>query len=342
MRSTSFKYKMNLNETQWCLIGLTFLLAAVYQLVFKYWTHFSRNGVKFIRGLPILGTHYNVLFGKQNLVTSFRRLYNSFPNERFVGFYEIGGSPSYLIRDTELIKQLAIKDFDHFVDHKMAIDHNIDPLFGRTMFAMRGQKWQKMRATLSPAFTSSKMRLMCSLISECAEQTCEQLKKEVGAEGRPKEYNLADLFQRFANDAIATSAFGVQLNSMADKDNEFFKTGSVIANFDGVQGLKMLGFQSVPRLMGWLKIRFFSSKHTEYFRDLVHGNMDYREKNKIIRHDMIHLLMEARKGNLTHVSNEPKSTQEIGFATVQESDVGKSSRKVTRKCCAIFFEANFQ
>lgn len=333
---------MDLNDTQWLLIGLTFLLAAVYQLIIKHWSHFSRNGVKFIRGLPILGTHYNVLFGKQNLVASFRRLYTSFPNEAFVGFYEIGGSPSYLIRDIELIKQLAIKDFDHFVDHKMAIDHNIDPLFGRTMFAMRGQKWQKMRATLSPAFTGSKMRLMCSLISECAEQTCEQLQKEVGNGRGPKEYNLADLFQRFANDAIATSAFGVQLNSMADKDNEFFKKGSVIANFDGVQGLKMLGFQSVPRLMGWLKIRFFTAKQTEYFRNLVHGNMGYREKNKIIRHDMIDLLMEARKGNLTHISTESQSSQEIGFATVQESDVGKSSRKVTRKWLRTLFKANFQ
>lgn len=338
MRSTYFIYiKMNLTDIQWWLIGLTFLLAAAYHLVVQYWSHFSRNGVKFIRGLPILGTHYNVLFCKANMVTSFRQIYKAFPNEAFVGFYDIGGSPSYLIRDPELIKQLAIKDFDHFVDHKLAIDHNIDPLFGRTLFAIRGQKWQKMRATLSPAFTRSKMRLMCNLISECAEQMCDQLRKEVGTKGLPKEYNLADLFKRFANDAIATSAFGVQLNSMADKDNEFFKTGSVIANFDGVRGLKMLGFQSVPRLMSWLKIRFFTRKQTEYFRDLVHDNMGYREKNKIIRNDMIHLLMEARKGNLTHASNEPHSTHEIGFATVQESEVGKSSRKVTRKCLQKWF-----
>lgn len=51
--------------------------------------------------------------------------------------------------------------------------------------------------------------------------------------------------------------------------------------------------------------------------------MKYREDNKIIRHDMINLLMEARNGNLSHSANAPQSKKEIeiGFATVDESDV---------------------
>lgn len=321
---------MNFGDVQWWLIGFTICLVVVYQVLIKYWSYFSRDGVKFVRGLPLLGSHYKVLFFKQHLQTSFDELYKTFPNEDFIGYYEIGGKPKYLIREPELIKQIAIKDFDHFVDHSITVDHNIEPLFGRSLFMMRGQRWRMMRATVSPAFTSSKMRLMCSLVNECAEQFCEELKKEVGSEGHAKEYDLTKLFSCFANDAIATSAFGVQLNSMVDKDNDFYKFGEVLSKFKIIQGFKFLGFQSVPLLMKWLKITFFSRKESEYFRNLVNGNMKYREENKIIRHDMINLLMEARKGNLSHTS-EPQSDKEIeiGFATVQESDVGKSSQKIT-------------
>lgn len=45
-----------------------------------------------------------------------------------------------------------------------------------------------------------------------------------------------------------------------------------------------------------LKIKLKDEKVTKYFWDLVKGTMDYREKHNIIRHDMIHLLMEAKKG----------------------------------------------
>lgn len=142
---------------------------------------------------------HKVLFFKQNLPDSYRELYNVFPNEAFVGYYVMGGRPSYLIRDPELIKKIAIKDFNHFVNRNMGLDHNTEPLLGRSLLMMSGQKWRDMRSTLSPAFTSSKMRLMCSLVSECAEQFCEQLKKEVGPEGHPKEFNFKNKQITFVN-----------------------------------------------------------------------------------------------------------------------------------------------
>lgn len=50
-------------------------------------------------------------------------------------------SPIYMLRDPDMIKKLAIKD-----DNAGG-----DSLFGNSLFAMRGQKWRDMRATLSPA-----------------------------------------------------------------------------------------------------------------------------------------------------------------------------------------------
>lgn len=59
-------------------------------------------------------------------------------------------APTYFIRDTEIIKQIAVKDFDYFEDHMAFIDDKSDSLFGNSLFMLKGKKWRDMRATLSP------------------------------------------------------------------------------------------------------------------------------------------------------------------------------------------------
>lgn len=56
--------------------------------------------------------------------------------------------PRYVIREPEGIKQIAIKDFDHFEDHATFTDEKTDSLFGNNLFFMKGERWRQMRATL--------------------------------------------------------------------------------------------------------------------------------------------------------------------------------------------------
>lgn len=206
--------------------------------------------------------------------------------------------PVYLIRDPELIKQISIKDFDNFVNHRLQIDEDSEPLFGRNLFAMRDQKWRDMRATLSPAFTGSKMRQMFSLMVNCAQNTTAYIKQNCVK--KPLELEMKDFFTRFTNDVIATCAFGIQIDSLKDKDNEFFKAGQSITNFAGLQGLKFFGYSSFPKFMKFFKISMFEKKVVAFFRDLVHGTMKYRQDNHIIRPDMINLLIQAQKERQTN------------------------------------------
>lgn len=47
-----------------------------------------------------------------------------------------------MVRDPKLIKQLAVKDFDYFMDHRTLINEDMDPLFGKALFSIKGQKWR--------------------------------------------------------------------------------------------------------------------------------------------------------------------------------------------------------
>lgn len=60
---------------------------------------------------------------------------------RVSGMFEFS-TPAFLIRDPKLLKKLAVKDFDSFLDHKIILNEDVDPLFGRALFSLKGQKWR--------------------------------------------------------------------------------------------------------------------------------------------------------------------------------------------------------
>lgn len=79
-----------------------------------------------------------------------------------------------------------------------------------------------MRATLSPSFTSSKIKGMFFLISECAENFIDyflQKHEEIIV------IDVKDITTRFTNDVIATTAFGIKCDSLRNRNNEFYVMG---------------------------------------------------------------------------------------------------------------------
>ncbi|KAL5283304.1 hypothetical protein ACFFRR_005905 [Megaselia abdita] len=228
-------------------------------------------------------------------------LYKKFDGEKVVGIYD-NNTPAWFLRDPELIKRITVKEFDHFVNHKVTKSTN-DNLFGLSVFAMADQKWKDMRSTLSPAFTGSKMRLMFDLIKEVSEQGVEYLKKR---EARDSEIimEMKDFFNRFMNDAIATTAFGIRTNSLEDENNKFFKMGKAVINFTFFK-LQFLFFFNFKVISKFLNMRLLNKKYDDYFKTLVIDNMKYRKENKIVRNDVINILMDAKGMSLTENGAKP-------------------------------------
>ncbi|XP_055304966.1 probable cytochrome P450 9f2 [Sitodiplosis mosellana] len=304
------------------LFLFTSLFGLVYQFVLRSWYYFSDRNVKFVRGVPLLGSTYKSVIGLEPAAISYRRLYDRFPEQKFIGIYDLGGRPSYLLRDPDLIKQLMITDFDHFVNHRFTFGNEND-LFTHTLFGMRNSKWRQMRCTVSPAFTGTRMRMMHELMVKSSEQFIATLKE---TDKIAKIFDSRDLFTRYANDIIATTAFGIEINSMRDLDNDFFKASYSMSEFRFIDGLKFLASLSCPSLVQLLDIRVTGEDNADFLRKIVKENIEKRKKDNIVRNDMIDLLIKARNGQLEHADGDDKT--DVGFATTIESNVGKSSEKV--------------
>lgn len=208
---------------------------------------------------------------------------------------------------------------------------------------MKGQKWRQMRATLSPAFTGSKMRQMFELVSECSIDVINYLKQQQES-GGSLNFEMKDLFTRYTNDVITSCAFGLKVDSLAEPNNEFYLSGKKLADFSSpLQMAKALLFMLMPKIARMLKLKFVDPAR---FKSLVLDTMEYRKKNNIFRPDMINIMMQVRDGSLKSQTDE-KSNDE-GFATVQESDVGKvivdrvwNDDEIVAQCF-LFFLAGFE
>lgn len=103
----------------------------------------------------------------------------------------------YIIRDPEVYKRIAVKDFDHFEDHRVIVDEKVDELLGSSLISMSGDRWRQMRATLSPTFTGSKMRQMFELVTECADEIVTYFSKKAKG-GEKIDIEMKDFFSRYS------------------------------------------------------------------------------------------------------------------------------------------------
>lgn len=208
--------------------------------------------------------------------------------------------PIYVLRDPELYKHIAIKNFDSFVDHRFIIEPQMDSLMGNTLFLMRGEKWRKMRATLSPAFTGSKMRQMFELVRDCAVEARSYLiETRFPSIGDESSMEITDFYSRVTNDTIASCAFGLKINSLVDRHNEFFETGCKLQHLNSIKSfMKIWCLRAFPWLFEKLHIEFVDSDIRKVFSNLVLQNIETRRANKIVRSDLIDLLVNAKRGSI--------------------------------------------
>lgn len=318
------------------VLCIAVLLRLVYTLIIKHWNHFSDQNIAFERGLPVLGTIFgniNLILGKKSMPDSLYDVYTKHSERKFVGIYDLGGRPSFLINDPELINRISVKDFDNFVNHFFFFDKELNPVVARTLFAMSNQEWRDMRGTLSPLFTGSKMRQMLSLMTDCANDFNAYVRDDIissksKSSDNCREFDMMDLMMRLANDVIGSTAFGIQMNTLKDVDNEFYKMGKELAyTLQGVRAIINIGF---PKIAKFFNMKILTDRQDEFFRGTIRSAVAERRKMKIERNDMLNLLLLAQEGKLSDETDK-ESDQNTGFATVSEFIAAKKAEKLKSK-----------
>lgn len=121
-------------------ILLSTCLLCVY-LYLKYrLSYWKRRGIYNNKPNIIFGNATRILFRKYPFALTFKDLYHQFKKQglKYGGFYFMS-RPAIVPIDPSIIKSILITDFQHFTDHGIYVNEDVDPI-NANIFTYHGQK----------------------------------------------------------------------------------------------------------------------------------------------------------------------------------------------------------
>lgn len=253
--------------------------------IFSYW---KRKGVPFKEPSFPFGNFSESFLQKKSFPEILEDLYNG-TTEPFLGIFSTI-QPALLIRDPKIIKDVFIKEFQSFDHRGMEVDVNADPM-ANNILLQRGEKWKNVRQQLSPAFSSGKMKAMFDVIVKSGNS----MDKYVGDfADTDKPVEIRDVFARYATNVIVSVAFGIDIDCIVNRNEEFRKYGPRFFEPSVKNMMRNNLSIMMPKLSKFLKLRFVDKDVGDFMIEAVRQNLEFREQKNFARKDFFQMLMQLR------------------------------------------------
>ncbi|XP_065370110.1 cytochrome P450 6a8-like [Calliphora vicina] len=260
--------------------GILFFLISIIYIWFKnkhsYW---KRQQVETISLKEFYSTK------RRHIAFIIQDIYNKMKvkDKSYIGVYNLV-TPALIIKDLDLIKTIFITDFEAFPDRGLYSNPHHDPL-STNLVRLQGDLWRKMRQKLTPTFSSGKMKIMFPTVAAIGERFIEVMRDEIEFQNSIVE--VRDLCARFTTDA-----FGLDCNSLKDPQAEFRVKGDKA--FYTIHPLMEALASAYPKFFHKMGYKVFTKELIEFYTQIVHQNVEMRERNNIKRNDFLDILIDLK------------------------------------------------
>ncbi|KAH1028059.1 hypothetical protein HUJ05_001463 [Dendroctonus ponderosae] len=325
-----FNIKVVVKRTRTMAFGLAYVVIGVISfIIYVKWrqSYWKRKGVPSSDADFLLGDNTKIFTNQESLGEISVNRYNKFKaqGKKHAGFYNFL-QPVYFPLDTDIIKHIMQQDANYFASH--ATYNNPDDVLSKHLFALEGERWKDLRAKLTPAFTSGKLKMMFETLTN----------KTVGLENavakmvdKKEAFVLKEFLCNFTTDVIASCGFGIESDCLGDPNDAFRRAGKKIFE---PRPFKL----ALLSLFNWdflakLGYKHFPNELTVFFTNVVTSTIRHRENNQIFRKDFMHLLLQLKNQGV--LSDDDKVTGSgNGKGIISESDIIAQ--------CFVFFIAGFE
>jgi cytochrome P450 family 6 len=292
------------------LVGVLALSLGALYLYFKHRFNYWRDrGVLQLKPSFPFGNCGDLVLMRKSFGETFSEHYKLFAGNAFGGVYMVQ-RPHLVIRDPDIIKNIVVKDFDHFHDRGFDFDEKIDPLSGN-LFMLTGLKWKELRTKLSPTFTSGKMKMMFPTLVDCGVELQEYLQNFADKDDM---LEMRDVLAKFSTDVIASCAFGIQCNCLKNPDAEFRQWGKRALEISFEVILRNLMYMILPSVAMALKISNTPNDVTNFFRTMVNETVNFRETHSVERKDFLQLLIKLKNKESLELDTLPTQQNESKYS----------------------------
>jgi Cytochrome P450. len=140
---------------------------------FNFWKDLD---VPYVNPVPFFGNLKACVLEEVNNGKHLKNIYVEHSDELYVGIF-FSDNPSLLACNLELVKNILVTDFQNFMDRQISTDENTDPLWSRSIFVMKGERWRKIRTSSTPLFSTGKVKMMFFVVDVYGEELAACLEK---------------------------------------------------------------------------------------------------------------------------------------------------------------------
>ncbi|CAG2103492.1 unnamed protein product, partial [Medioppia subpectinata] len=242
-------------------------------------------GLKGPKPVPFLGNSiYWLLKQRWFLDVEWDRKYG-----QIYGLYE-SNVPVLVVSRPDLIKAIMVKDFQMFINRRVRPASH--PVLSQSIFHTRGENWRRIRAIVSPAFSTAKMRKMYPMVRHCVRA----LMKHVEDKESGDCVDIKKVLGNYTMDVIAAVAFATNTDAHNDQNSAFVTAARQVLDIDIVRMIVILLLPKwLVKAMG-IKSRAPESAN-QFFIDISRRLIRERKADPNSRqkyNDFIQLLVDAR------------------------------------------------
>lgn len=284
------------------LIGISYLFLK------KKYSYFEEKGIPHIKPSSWIFGNVSGIGRTLHMMDLVKEVYDEGKRKGDViaGFYS-SISPSLIITDLELIKRITVKDFSNFVDRGIYNNEKDDPLTGN-LLTVDSEKWRFLRTKLSPVFTSGKIKLMYSTVSDKGDTLVKRLEKDLSS----GSIDVKEVLDRFTMDVISSCAFGMEANTLNDDHPELTRIFRKVFKTEGLALFRLFFIFLFPKLAKVLRMRQFEKLIGDFFHGIISESMAYRETNNVNRNDFLDMLIQLK--NKGYIDGEiSKDTRKLSM-----------------------------
>lgn len=259
-------------------------------LVLDSWnkTYHRRNGVPGPRPLPILGNMLDFGEGFAENMCNMRDQYGKVFGLNFAS------TNSLVVGDLAMLQEILISRFSAFPNHpKIPVEEKpMDSAINN----LRDNHWRVVRNTLSPAFSSKKMKQMNPLIKDCCDQLLQNV-EEQRSKGTVLQFK--SLYGSYSMDVIASTFFGLKVNSQKNPNDPFVKNAKKCfeGSFFSIRLLAVFLLPWLGPVFDLLDIGIFDKEVKVFFHSVTSKVVKARQNGEG-RLDMLQLMLNAHKTEL--------------------------------------------